>query len=197
MENDSLLGWFLFALNRLKSVYMRRAKGKFMKRIKSVLFIWLFFIAYSMATFADARTVKIISSHGEWRLKSDCTSVYAVNGSASAPEGFKPALVLSCDNGYHGIPNIRLYWSGKLKLPEKSQFQFELADNDLSDGWICESYFCTPEDDGSAAKILDHLLANEGPFAIVITDENKTIVQAAINTTGINEAYQALLKHRR
>ena len=53
-----------------------------------------------------------------------------------------------------------------------------------------------PKDGDSNAKILKQLLANEGHFGIAITDKNK-VIQATFDTTGLNESYQDLLKHRR
>lgn len=170
-----------------------------MKRVQTIFLICLFLAASLMATFADAAMIRVISRHGKWTVQSDCTSVYAMSSSDSTPysQGFRTGLGMSCNNGYYGIPKIRVNWAGDLKIGPKSQFKFKLAGNDLSDGWICEKHFCTPKDDDSAAKILEQLLANEGPFAVIITDENKTVLEETIDTTGINGAYQALLEHRR
>lgn len=169
-----------------------------MVRIKSVLlFICLFFAAISITTFADAIVARTISKHGNWSVRSDCTSVYASIRSASAMEGFKVNLSFGCENGYRGIPDIRVYLSGGPELRPQTQVTFKLADNDLSsDSWICENHRCSPKDTDSADKILKQLLAAEGPLTIIIT-EKKITAQATIDTTGINEAYQALLKHSR
>ncbi|MDL2259983.1 hypothetical protein LJB99_03815 [Deltaproteobacteria bacterium OttesenSCG-928-K17] len=169
-----------------------------MVRIKSVLiFICLFFAAISITTFADARTVRVRYQHGNWAVRSDCTSVYASIRSASAMEGFKVNLSLGCENGYCRIPDIRVYLSGGPELRPRTQVTFKLADNDLSsDSWVCEKNRCSPKDNGSADKILKQLLATEGPLTVIITAMNTT-AQATIDTTGINEAYQALLKRRR
>ena len=170
-----------------------------MIRIQSVLFfLCLFLVAISITTFADAIMINVISQHDNWTVQSDCTSVYASNSSASAPEGFRAGLGLSCDNGYRGIPNIRVfYWFGNSKSHPKSPVKFKLDDNDLnSDSWVCENNRCSPKDNGSAAKILEQLLANEGLLTVIITEKNTT-AQATVDTTGINEAYQALLVHRR
>lgn len=169
-----------------------------MKRVQFVLFfICLFLVAISITTFADAIMIKSISQHGNWAVQSDCTSVYAINISGSAPEEFSANLGIAYDNGHYGMPDIRVHWYSDLKLGAKSQFKFKIADNDLTSyGWICEKNACSPKDNDSAAKILEQLLANEGPFAIIITNNN-TMLQATIDTTGLNKAHQALLKHRR
>lgn len=164
-----------------------------------LFFVAIFFLGVSIAKFADARMMQVISQHGNWTVQSNCTSVYALNSSASAfdTEGFRAVLDIGCDNGYRGRPKIRCKWYDGFKLHSKSQLKFKLADNDLtSDGWICEKNACWPEDDESAAEILEFLLAKEGPFVIIMTDKDKAM-QTTIDTTGINGAYQSLLKHRR
>lgn len=170
-----------------------------MIRIQSVLFfICLFLVAISITTFADAGSISPISRYGNWAVQSGCTSVSAHNSSASAPEGFWIGFWFSCDNGDYGIPKIHVsYQFGNSKSHSKSQVKFKLADNDLSsDSWVCEKNRCSPKDNDSAAKILEQLLANEGPLTVIITEKNTT-AQATVDTTGINEAYQALLKHCR
>lgn len=169
-----------------------------MKRTPPVIFsICLFLVAVSIATFADAGSISPASRHGNWAVQSDCTSVYAINHSDYRQERFRVGLGIGCDNGYHGAPDIRVNWYSNLNISANTQLKFKLADNDLaSDGWICEKNRCKPKDADNAAKILKQLLANEGPFTAIATDKDQA-VQATIDTTGINEAYQALLKHRR
>lgn len=168
-----------------------------MKRIQSFLCsICLFLTAVLIAALADAGSIQVISQHGKWFVDRDCLSVHASNISDPSSEGFRAGLEIGSNNGDYGIPDIRVYLAGDLKLGKKTQFKFKLANNDLaSEDWICEKYDCSPKDKDSAAKILEQLLANEGPLTVIATDKNKT-VQATIDTTGINEAYQTLLKHR-
>jgi len=162
-----------------------------------LLLVCTFFIAISITTSADARMIRLLSNHGKWAVQSGCTSVYATASSTSASEGFKAGLSINFDNGYNGMPVISVIWYGNLKLSEKSQFKFTLDDNEFtSDGWVCQKNRCSPKDGDSAARILKRLLANEGRLVIAITD-NKKIIQATFDTTGLNESYQDLLKRRR
>jgi len=120
-----------------------------------------------------------------------------MTNATSASEGFGAGLSISSNNGSNSRPVISVYWGGDLKLSEKSQFKYRFGDNEFaSDGWICEKHRCSPKDGDSAAKIIEQLLANEGRLVIAITDKNK-VIEATFDTTGLNESYQDLLKHRR
>lgn len=162
-----------------------------------LLLVGPFFIAISITTSADARAIRVISRPGNWAVQSGCTSVYAMTNATSASEGFGAGLSISSNNGSNSRPVISVYWGGDLKLSEKSQFKYRFGDNEFaSDGWICEKHRCSPKDGDSAAKIIEQLLANEGRLVIAITDKNK-VIEATFDTTGLNESYQDLLKHRR
>ena len=161
-----------------------------------LLLAFSFFIAVSITTSADAAMTMPISNHGKWYVESDCTSVYAETSATSVSEGFKASLYIGSYNSRNGMPSIRVFWYGKLELSPKSQLKYTLADNESSsDGWICQKNKCSPKDSDSAAKILKQLLANEGHLAIAVTDNDK-VIEATFDTTGLNESYQDLLKHR-